>query len=112
MHPEPLVYHIQNRDIFGAMFQDNADHEVVQTFLTHLDPKGVTFAFQETPEGWVGSYAATGHGDSFCRKLGRAIACGRLSCKRKVLWQSFGKEKPTYEDALVLADLILHEKEF
>lgn len=64
---------------------------------------GATFAFVKHGDCWKYTSAHCSPRDNFSRKIGRAIAVGRLESNKGV--KVFGKDAPRYEDVQALDEM-------
>ena len=133
----PLIFHVRETQVLDCDYlKDRLQPATIKVLKEALERQGVTLAFEyrpETkkyrfatsnvhataispesfdhfPEGWYVSFSTTVFKESFCRKIGRDIATGRLKCRRKDLAYYFGQEKPTFEDAVAIAVLLFDER--
>lgn len=119
-----IVFHVRSPLYYRAeegVNDTTLDQDVREYYKVVRDEQaksGYTLAFENRVDGWHVAYSHTAsktvvnakgkkvHADPFCRRIGRAIAVGRLKCHRKCLSQYYGTEAPTWEDAVVLVELI------
>jgi hypothetical protein len=107
-----LYFHIRPLGYYLGKDNDRTT-KIDQWLVDYWSKTGTTFAFERRADGcWYGSYAVTSKADQFCRRLGRLVAKGKLTCKRKDLAFAFGPEEPTFDDCVVLNDLINYEKQY
>lgn len=95
----PLVFHVRKIMLYPELEGQDSPS------TRYLNKQGMTFAFEEREDGWWVAWSRTSHRDSFCRKIGRLVAVGKLTCKRKTLAEYFGHQAPTFEDCVVMYSL-------